>query len=121
MPSYEIVGAHFRPPAKALLSGIETGQTLYLRAEPTNPHDENAIQVILRSKDIPESSYDILEAELAGFGKDLSDINSQPDWHLGYIRREVAKVLRETQIVTTENDIPGEFSLNFAGKPLVSI
>lgn len=121
MPSYEIVGAHFRPPAKALLQGIETGQTLWLHAEPENPYDPNAIQVLLKSQEISESSYPQLEAELQNFGKEISDILSQPDWHLGYIRKEVAAELRRNQIVTTEEDIKAEFNLNFSGKPMVSI
>jgi hypothetical protein len=121
MPSYEIVGMHFRPPAKGLVKGIETGQTLYLHAEPTNLHDINAIQVILKSADIPESSYANIENEVSGFGKDISDILSQPDWHLGYIRKEVAAILRQNQIVVPDQEVKAEFSLNFSGKPLVTI
>jgi hypothetical protein len=121
MPSYEIVGMHFRPPAKGLIKGIETDQTLYLRAEPANPFDPNAIQVILKTKDIPESSYENITNEVSGFGKDISDILSQPDWHLGYIRKEVAAILRQNQIVIPNQEVEAKFSLNFSGKPLVSI
>ena len=121
MPLYDIVGMRFRPPATGLVNGISTGQTLYLRAEPTNPYDENAVQVILKSEEIDKESYENLNQELSGFGKDISDILATSEWHLGYIRKEVAKVLRDTQIVTPDQDIRGEFNLNFSGKPMVSI
>jgi len=121
MPAYDIVGMRFRPPATGLVNGISTGQTLYLRAEPQNPYDSNAIQVILKSEEINPESYKNLNSELAGFGKDIDDILSIPEWHLGYIRKEVAKVLRDNQIVNEGTDIQGEFNLNFTGKPMISI
>jgi hypothetical protein len=126
MPTYEIVGSHFGPqnfgsPSKALIDGIELNQPLYLRAQPENQFDPNAIQVILKTKDIPESSYETLNSELSGFGKEISDILSQDSWHIGYIRKEIAKILRESNIVPIDAEIQGEFTINFSGKPMISL
>jgi len=125
MPNYEIVGSHFGPtnfgsPSKALIAGISPGQILYLRAHPENQFDPNAIQVLLKSQDIPESNYETLNSELMGFGKDISDILYQPEWHLGYIRKEIAKVLRASGIVDSSSEYEAEFLLNFSGKPMVA-
>jgi hypothetical protein len=59
-----LVGAHFRPPAKALLAVLPTGHPLFLRPEPTNEYDSNAVQVALRTA-----------------------VLSQEEWHLGYLPR----------------------------------
>lgn len=123
MPNYEIVGSYFHPPAKAILSGIPQGTILRLRAEPTNEYDPNAIQVLIRPAEnlIPEEDYSALEQELSGFGKDLNDFFSQSEWHLGYIRKEIAKVLRESNIVPLNTEIEVEFLINFSGKPMISL
>jgi hypothetical protein len=42
-----IVGGHFRPPALSVMNILQHGQSLYLMREPTNPHDANAIKVVL--------------------------------------------------------------------------
>ncbi len=121
MTTYKIVGAHYRPPAKALIAGISQGTILTLRAEPTNPFDENAIQVLLKRENINESDHENLNSELSGFGKDIDDILSQPEWHLGYIPREIAKVLRESQIINLNTEYPCEFIINFSGIPMISL
>ena len=46
--SIPLVGAHFRPPAKALIQSLPVGQVLRLSREPDNQYDTNAIQVWLR-------------------------------------------------------------------------
>lgn len=82
-----LVGAHFRPPAKALLACLPAGQQLYLRPEPTNEYDENAVQVLLRSSDIPHDTAlrEELENQLAGQGYEMEQILGEVEWHLGYI------------------------------------
>ena len=121
MPNYEIVGAHFRPPAKAILAGITQGTKLFLRAEPTNPFDPNAIQVLLNPKNLNPDDEQNLNSELSGFGKDYSDLFTQSDWHLGYIRKEIAKVLRESGIIQPNQEYEVEFLINFSGKPMISL
>lgn len=89
-----LVGAHFRPPAKALLAFLPTGCPLALRPEPTNEYDENAVQVVLRTAIlIPILNHAAVrdEAEvvsvLASAGYDLQSIREEEEWHLGYLPR----------------------------------
>jgi hypothetical protein len=88
----QIVGAHFRPPAKALLACLPAGHPLYLRPEPTNEYDENAVQVLLRSESlqplVAEPFFrDELQMQLSGQGSDVESVLAQPEWHLGYLPR----------------------------------
>lgn len=121
MPSYPIVGAHYRPPAKGILAGISPGTQLFLRAEPDNQFDQFAIQVLLKGEDILLDDYENLNSELSGYGKEIEDIISLPEIHLGYIPKETAKVLRESNIIPLDTEIKGEFLINFSGKPMISI
>lgn len=86
----QIVGAHFRPPAKALLACLPAGHPLALRPEPTNEWDENAVQVLLLSASLQpllaEPFFrDELERQLSGQGFDLEQVLAEPEWHLGYL------------------------------------
>lgn len=85
----QLVGAHFRPPAKALLACLPAGHPLFLRPEPTNEYDSNAVQVVLRTTTIPQDEFlaDELETQLAGAGFDLETIKGEDEWHLGYLPR----------------------------------
>ena len=56
----------------------------------------------------------------SGFGKDINDIQAADEWHLGYIRKEIAKVLRETGIIIPNQKYEAKFLINFSGKPMVS-
>ena len=91
MPQYNIVGAHFRPPAKVLLSQLPSSTPLYLQREPDNQYDPNAIKVLCRGEDVPQSED--LENALLGTGYEGHEIASQEYWHLGYIPRDVAEIL----------------------------
>lgn len=88
-----IVGAHFRPPAKAILEVLPTGAELELRPEPSNPFDPNAIQVIVASSQIPPERYTDLELSASGYGFSLDDILDSDFWHLGYLPRGLAAVI----------------------------
>jgi hypothetical protein len=120
MPNYPIVGAHYRPPAKAILSAISPGTKLFLRAEPSNEYDINAIQVLIKPDEIQEEDYDNLNSELSGYGQDVGEILTQSEMYLGYIPKEIAKVLKESGIISNDVEYEGEYSLNFSGKPMVS-
>jgi hypothetical protein len=63
-----LVGFHFYPPAKALLSSMPMGTTLILRPEPENPYDSNAVAVYLDPQDIPEESRRAMSEALEGYG-----------------------------------------------------
>lgn len=88
----QIVGAHFRPPAKALLACLPAGQPLWLRPEPTNEWDSNAVQVLLRTASlhslVAEPFFsDELSNQLSGQGFDLKQVLGEAEWHLGFLSR----------------------------------
>lgn len=83
---YPIVGARYRPPAQAILAALPQGTRLLLQPEPLNPHDPNAVMVIV--PEIPEAAHDHLTDELASYGMSLEEVLSSCPWHLGYVPRE---------------------------------
>jgi len=85
-----LVGAHFRPPAKALLASLPAGHPLELRPEPENPYDPNAVAVWLDTKTLPSEAREELAETLEGTGFDLESIDEQRDFHVGYMAREAA-------------------------------
>jgi len=124
MPSFPIVGARFRPPAQALTNGLPQETPVILRAEPTNPYDINAIQVLLQSSsliDLEEDQINILNEELSSSGKTVEDITDMEEWHLGYIPREMAKKLRESGTINQDVEYPATFKINLRGQPQVDI
>ena len=91
---HEIVGAHFRPPAKPLLAALFGDCPLELRPEPTNAYDPNAIAVYVKSSVLKEyADCDALKDLLPNFGHTLDTLLAEKEWHLGYIRKEVAVTL----------------------------
>ena len=94
--SYPIVGQYFRPPAGAILQVLPAGATLILRPEPSNPFDPNAVQVLVKTTEIPQEHTDILDAIAQGQGYSAEDIFAAEEWHLGYIPRNMAKDLVKT-------------------------
>lgn len=86
-----LVGAHFRPPAKALLAVLPSGARLTLRAEPTNPYDAGAIQVLVAPSEVPEGQLATLGALAQGQGFDLETIMAEPEWQLGYVAASTNK------------------------------
>jgi hypothetical protein len=94
--SLPIVGAHFRPPAKQLLTVLPLGTPLVLRAEPDNPYDDNAVQVLVSLTDTyPVSQWPILATALQGTGYDPQDLvdreAKEGPLHIGYVPRSGAK------------------------------
>ncbi len=96
MTSYTlpIVGAHFRPPAKALLSVLPGGNALRIIPEPDNPHDENALAVFVVTSEIANDLNDELDVAASPFGYGIESIRDSVGWHLGYIPRTHAEVLQ---------------------------
>ena len=120
--SYErlpIVGAHYRPPAKLLISVLPIGTPLFLLAEPDNAYDPNAIMVMLETQNIPDEADEVLEQQLPEFGLDLDMITSQDQWHLGYIPKEFAAMLRAADIVKVNVPSDVTFGTNPKGDPRV--
>jgi len=88
--SAPLVGAHFRPPAKALLAALPADHPLILSPEPTNPYDPNAIAVFLSSKTVNQDILSELSDTLPPMGCDVETFLSQPLWHVGYMAKEHA-------------------------------
>lgn len=80
-----LVGAAFRPPAKAILNVLPTGCPLYLEREPENAYDPHAIKVLVEPKDIPTSQHEHLAGAAIGYGTSLEEILSAKLIHLGYV------------------------------------
>ena len=110
MPSAPLVGAHFRPPAKALLAALPSGHPLLLIPEPTNPYDPNAIAVFLSSATANQDILAELSDTLPPMGCDVETFLSQPMWHVGYMAKEhAAKHQQEIgRIMTSELEEFGE-------------
>jgi hypothetical protein len=86
-----LVGAHFRPPAKAILAALPAATPLILEREHNNPYDPNAVKVLVEPKHIPESQYDDLTMVAQGYGFTAEEICAEPKWHLGYIAAKPPK------------------------------
>jgi hypothetical protein len=88
---YPIVGSSFHPPASLILKELSVGTPLSLRAEPTNPHDPNAIAVWMEWSDVKVSTIDRLldnEEVRKSYWRD-------GQIQLGYLPRAVAAKLAE--------------------------
>jgi hypothetical protein len=124
-----LVGMHFRPPAKAILSVLPSNCPLYVVPEPDNPYDANALQVFVRSADIPESQHSEL-SELGNasalFGTSLAEILAQERWHLGYVKATEAvhiapRIAQAFELQTYIEFMPATLAFDSAGKPLVAM
>lgn len=101
-----LVGSHFRPPAKALLSALPSGLGLLLVPEPENPYDEDAIAVYLDPQtlaELPEANQELLAEALAGTGFDLPSVLEGDEssaygscWKLGFVAKSGGKPLQGT-------------------------
>lgn len=90
-----LVGAHFRPPAKAILQSLPASYPLELRPEPTNPYDANAVAVWFDAASLSAPAKEELESTLPGSGSSLEDLLSQRFWQLGYLAKEHAAIHQE--------------------------
>lgn len=120
MPSetYPIVGAHFRPPAKAILQVLLGGCPLLIIPEPENPHDPNALRVEVTTTDISESQDELLEQLASGYGSSIAEIRAQDSWHLGYIPRvDAVNLVHRFGI----EPLSGSLTFNAKGAPCVSV
>ena len=118
MTTYSIVGAHFRPPAKAIVQVLPSGCPLQVIPEPDNPYDANALKVCVMTSDIPEDQHQALDELAAGYGSSWADIAVQEQWHLGYIPRTDAVNLAPQ--LSGETAI-GELTFNMRGAPAISL
>lgn len=119
--NYEIKGAYYRPPAKAILSVLPVDTPLTLRHDPYGNtcgvahNDPNAIAIFVKSENIPKDSEDEKPLTLAlanvGFTEEL--LRAQGEWHLGYVPKEFAAKI----CLTSDHDAHLSF---WSNKPYVT-
>jgi hypothetical protein len=119
--SYPIVGAHYHPPARAILNFLPIGHPLILLPEPTNHVDPNALAVWIMSETLPSEGGDEWESTLAGFGLTWDQLKSEPFWHLGYIPAAVAAKYASEGGLTLDSDgrLMAEFTVGAQGGPRI--
>lgn len=123
-----LVGAHFRPPAKAILQVLPAGSPLRLIPEPDNPVDGNALAVHVATADIPESAREELAGLATPYGFDLPAILAAPSWHLGYVKATEASWLTPVvqEAMCNEeggfdaSDWPAALTFDATGKPALT-
>jgi hypothetical protein len=128
-----LVGMHFRPPAKAILSVLPSACPLLVVPEPDNAYDANALQVFVPSAAIPQSQHSELDSAASLYGTSLAEILAQERWHLGYVKATEAVHLaprinnlaaepgRWTANEEGQPFVPATLSFDSAGKPLVAM
>ena len=129
-----LVGMHFRPPAKAILSILPSRTPLRVVPEPDNPHDANALRVEVAREDIPADpgAREALASAALPFGFDLPAIDAEDSWHLGYIKATEAAWLAPlvaTNMAAQYDDqcggesswCPGSLAFDSTGKPAVRL
>jgi HIRAN domain-containing protein len=83
-----IVGSKFYPPAMEILLLLPVGTALRAVAEPTNPHDPNAIQVWIDHDSIPERARGLI-------ARNIHRPLNQPAYQLGHIAATFAASLKK--------------------------
>ena len=116
--SAPIVGMHFRPPAKALMSVLPAGAPLRLEREPENPYDRFAIKVWIRSSAIPESQYETLDSLAAGHGIELREILAQSEWHVGYIASKTGEAAALSRDLDDGTTVVATLGFDMKGAPI---
>lgn len=119
--SYPIVGAHFRPPAKAILQILSIGAPLILRKEPENQFDPNAIAVWWPSVTLSPTVHNALDAAAQAYGFDLASIMVEPEWHLGYIPKTLTHEVHLIMEPSLNGEWPGTFTMDPTGKPAITV
>jgi hypothetical protein len=117
MQNYIIVGAKFRPPAKALLDTLATGTELLARREPSNAYDANAIQVIVRSSAIAPS--DAMKLAVEQYGRTMDEIRAAEEWQLGYVPREAAASVAPKLDADAITVVVGSLTFSASGVPCI--
>lgn len=110
-----IVGSFFRPPAKLVCEKLALDTKLTLKPEPENQFDVNAVAVWLNFFDMSHGTMAALVDELPSCGHSIESLEDMKDIHLGYIPKELAKILRERGFEGAE----GKFKTSSKGSPMV--
>jgi hypothetical protein len=112
-----IVGMHFRPPAKVILAQLKGDCPLIIRPEPENPHDANALQVLVQTSSLSDhADLENMALLLPNMGFSLEDVLAQEEWHLGYIPRVNAE---EIAPLFSGQTVSGKLCFDVSGKAQV--
>jgi len=90
-----LVGSHFVPPAKVVLSTMKAGTEVELEAEPDNPYDENAIKVLVDVENLNVFSLQEKEEELSASGSSVEELMTMDRIPLGHIAASGGKPLQK--------------------------
>jgi len=112
---FGIVGSHFRPPAKGLLTVLPSGAKLVARREPDNAYDANAIMVLVARAELSKLDARVLNDAVLGYGSSLGDLMLQEEWHLGYIPRIEALTLAPRMDSEGKSELPGTLTFSATG------
>ena len=115
--TFPIVGAYYRPPARALIDALPVGAALLLRPESTNEYDPHAVAVYLPTENLNDASIAALRESLPSHGIEVDQILESSEWQLGYIPRDTAGL----EITRADHDLPCTFFLTLDGKPAVKL
>lgn len=89
-----LVGGHFRPPAKQVLTALPSGTTLALIPEPENPYDPHALKACLFIAGVDKMSWPEIEAALEGTGTTLDELlEAEEPLQLGFVAASGGKPL----------------------------
>lgn len=122
---YKIVGMYYRKPAPAIVDCLTIGQKLYLKAEPDNQFDPNAVQVLGKASEfiasMSEEGQAVFYDKLSKYGITQEQFEGAGDmWHLGYIPRDIAPIsLHET--LRANELVDCFFQPDPAGKPMIQV
>jgi hypothetical protein len=96
-----LVGQYFHPPASTVLKCLPDGALVALRAEPDNPWDELAVQVLLAPGQIKPEALASYAEDLAGHGTSTDEVEAldkPPGLLLGHVGASGGKPLARAAI-----------------------
>lgn len=125
-----IAGMFFRPPAKTVLAMLGQDQALVLQRQPENPHDPNAVQVMLprfNGKDMETIYNEVLQSAVPehvelGKGQYTESMMVDPLF-LGYVgaktghAEQVAAAMDKAECVT----LPAKLTFGVEGGGMVEV
>ena len=118
--SAPLVGVHFHPPARALLSALRTNTPLRLQREPDNPYDPNAIGVWLDISDIDYDTAIDVDA-LSGYGFTPDEIVATGCWQLGHIAAKTGEAAIIAPLMDAGVMPQASLGFNMKGAPIVQL
>ena len=91
---------------------LREGQPIFIRHEPSNPFDQNAIGVYLKVSTLSREQLTALESILTNDDPTIKEIILWSEWQLGYIPAALAKALRDKGYVGYHEEIPATFTIS---------